>query len=322
MRKILSIDGGGIRGIIPAMVLSEIEKRTKKPVCELFDLIAGTSTGGILALGLTKPNGGGSPAYSAGDMLSMYEKHGEDIFHCTLWRKYLSYLLDSKYSSEGIEKVLEEYFGKSRLSEALTDIIITSYETEKRMPFFFTSRDARDPGKKELYDHPIVSVARATSAAPTYFEPFKMPTRDKNFAGHYTLIDGGVFANNPAVCGYSELRANHPDEGDFLMVSIGTGEYTKKFPYKEVSDWGKLEWAIPILDIVFDGVSDTVSYQMEQILPDNGGGRRYYRFQATLDEEDSLDDVTPENIARLRDYGKAIIAENGPLIEELCAALL
>lgn len=80
MIKALSLDGGGIRGIIPAMVLAEIEKRTRKPVSELFDLIAGTSTGGLLALGLTKPGPGGGPEYTAADMVRLYENCGREIF--------------------------------------------------------------------------------------------------------------------------------------------------------------------------------------------------------------------------------------------------
>lgn len=78
--KILSIDGGGIRGIIPALILAEIEQRTGKPICQMFDLIAGTSTGGILALGLTRPDDTGQPAYRAEDLVRLYKTEGPVIF--------------------------------------------------------------------------------------------------------------------------------------------------------------------------------------------------------------------------------------------------
>ena len=86
--KILSIDGGGIRGLIPAVVLAEIEKRTGKPASELFDLIAGTSTGGILALGLTCPAADGRPRYSAERLIDLYQKEGNRIFNRSRWRRF------------------------------------------------------------------------------------------------------------------------------------------------------------------------------------------------------------------------------------------
>ena len=86
--RILSIDGGGIRGIIPAMVLAELERRARGPICTLFDLIAGTSTGGILALGLAKPNGDRKPAYSAADLIELYEKEGKTIFATPAWHRW------------------------------------------------------------------------------------------------------------------------------------------------------------------------------------------------------------------------------------------
>lgn len=143
--KVLSIDGGGIRGVIPATVLATLESLTGKPVSELFDLIAGTSTGGILALALAKPDAHGKAQYSAADVVSLYENEGRRIFHEPAFAKVLSLgnLLDERYPSEGIEGVLDEYFGETRFREALVDVLITSYETERRFPFFFKSRSAR-----------------------------------------------------------------------------------------------------------------------------------------------------------------------------------
>ena len=173
--KILSIDGGGIRGIIPALVLYEIEKRTGQPIAKLFDLIAGTSTGGILALGLVKPNKNGTPQYSAKNLEELYENEGKTIFSSTICHKIKSLdgLLDEKYPSSRIESVLKKYFGDTHLSEALTNIIVPSYEIEQRTPWFFKSFNAKDTNKKNE-DFLMRQVARATSAAPTYFEPCKI----------------------------------------------------------------------------------------------------------------------------------------------------
>ncbi len=173
-KRILSIDGGGIRGIIPALVLAEIEKQMKKPICELFELIAGTSTGGILALGLTVPDTKGRPLYKARDLARLYEVKGNYIFSRTIWHRIHSGwgLREEKYPSKPIEDVLENYFSDNRLNQSLTDVIVTAYAIERRCPFFFRSIRAKDTRHYgESYNFLIREAARATSAAPTYFEP-------------------------------------------------------------------------------------------------------------------------------------------------------
>ena len=161
--KILSLDGGGIRGIIPALLLAEIEKRTGKATADLFDLVAGTSTGGILALALTKPDATGRPAYTAGQLATLYENDGQEIFSRTVWHRMwaMGDILNSKYTGQGIETVLEQFFGETRLSQALKEVLITSYEIERRIPWLFKSRKARNMAD---YDFPMKVVARATSA--------------------------------------------------------------------------------------------------------------------------------------------------------------
>ncbi|MDJ0736642.1 MAG: patatin-like phospholipase family protein [Nostocaceae cyanobacterium] len=138
--KILSIDGGGIRGIIPAVILSEIEEKTGKRIAELFDFIAGTSTGGILTLGLTKPDAQGQPQYTANHLIKLYEIEGKKIFHRSdaitekmspIWRR--------KFPSNGIEGVLQEYFGDTLLSQALKEVLITSYDAENSSVLVFPS---------------------------------------------------------------------------------------------------------------------------------------------------------------------------------------
>ena len=181
MTRILSIDGGGIRGIIPATVLSEIERRTGRHVAELFDVIAGTSTGGILACGLTLPDSAGHPARTAAELVRMYVDEGPRIFpHEFLGR--IRSLVDEKYPQKGIESVLQTYMGDAMLSDTLTEIVVTAYDIERRRPFFFRSARARADAR---YDFPLRMVARSTSAAPTYFEPFLLPAKPPD--GHYAL---------------------------------------------------------------------------------------------------------------------------------------
>jgi patatin-like phospholipase/acyl hydrolase len=315
--KVLSIDGGGIRGVVPAMILAEIEERTGKPISALFQLIAGTSTGGILALGLSKPGAHGNPDKTAEDMVKLYETEGGRIFTRSVWRRIHTAggFAEEKYPSDGIEEVLDRYFGEARLKDALTDVLITSYEIERRIPWLFKSRVAK---QRTNYDFPMKQVARATSAAPTYFEPVKIETSDSS--EYWALIDGGVFANNPAMCAYVEARSTFgDDENDFLVVSLGTGEMTRSLPYDEVKGWGLAKWAQPIVSVIFDGVNDTVDYQLKHLLPPN----LYYRFQASLTEDnDAMDDATRRNIRALKLLAEGIIRDNGRQLNALCGQLI
>ncbi len=319
MKKILSIDGGGIRGIIPAIILSEIETRTGKPVSDLFDLIAGTSTGGVLALGVTKPDHNGKPEYKASDIARLYEEDGPAIFYQSLLRKInnLGSLLDEKYPSRNIEKVLSRYFKNTYLHEALTDVLITGYEIERRSAFFFKSRKAK---KEKCCNFLMKDIARATSAAPTYFEPEKIPTED--LSEYFALIDGGVIANNPALCAYVEAIRMFPDEKDFLLVSLGTGELTSPIYYKDAKNWGVAKWARPILDVVLSGASDTVNYQLKMLLPTENHSRKYYRFQVRLDEaSDNMDNASYLNIRSLKLYAENLIKDQSETLNILCEQL-
>jgi patatin-like phospholipase/acyl hydrolase len=316
-QRILSIDGGGIRGIIPATVLAAIEERTGKRIAELFDLIAGTSTGGILALGLTVADGGPVPKWSAAALRELYFERGRDIFRAPLIRVLSSGfgLIDERYPSEGIEDVLREYFGEARLAQALAPVLVTAYEIELRQPFFFRSERAR--AEPERYDYPAWQAARATSAAPTYFEAARVPApEDPNDA--YALIDGGVFANNPSMCALVDaIRGSGQEPGDLLMVSLGTGELTRRIPFAEARDFGLAEWARPLLNVVMDGVSDATDFQCRQIL-----GERHFRFQTPLETGmDDLDDVSQTNMEALAERAKRLVADRSADLDRVCAEL-
>ena len=322
--KILSIDGGGIRGIIPAMVLAKIEEMTSKPICKLFDFISGTSTGGIIALCLTKPSNNNQdiPAYRAQDIVNLYVENGKKIFSSNIIHRITSCngLFDEKYSSHGIESLLKKYLGTSRLSDCLTHVLIPSYEIGLRRPFFFKSWHAQNKNDRK-HDFYLWQVARATSAAPTYFEPFKLE-KDNDNSEYYSFIDGGVFANNPAMCAYAEAKVIYKDIDDIMIVSLGTGELTKSIPYDKAKDWGLAKWSKPILDTIFDGESDTVDYQLRHLVK----GNNYYRIQASLEKlgKDEIDDASDKNIHELKLLGQSLIEDwqkNGYL-ERLCYKLV
>jgi patatin-like phospholipase/acyl hydrolase len=313
--RILAIDGGGIRGLIPAVVLADLERRTGRRTADMFDLIAGTSTGGILGCGLTRPGENGGPAFTAADLIGLYESEGPEIFHRSLVKRVESVdgYVDERYDDRGLNAALRRYLDGTRLSEAVTDLFITAYEIERREAFFFRSSRARtDPA----YDFSFVDTARATSAAPTYFEPVRVS--DVAGADSYALIDGGVFALNPAMCAFAEFAAaGRRDEID-LVVSLGTGSHTRRLPFEDVRGWGQLEWARPLIDVVFDGVAQTVDFELGQLL----GPERYVRLQIRLTEaSDDIDDAGDRNLEALRREGARLVEQHAADLERIAGIL-
>jgi patatin-like phospholipase/acyl hydrolase len=306
--KILSIDGGGIRGIIPAMVLDHVERTVERPIAELFDVIAGTSTGGIIALGLTCAGDDGRPKFSAADVVDLYVDNGPEIFPHEIFGRVRQFF-EEKYSDEGLEDVLREELGDARLKDALTSVIVTAYDLQLRQPVFFRSERARI--EPDRYDYAMHEVARATAAAPTYFEPAVVGEPP------LALIDGGVFATNPGMCAFVDAFAGQARVEDTLLVSLGTGSATKPISVEAAKGWGLAGWARHILDVVFDGVSDTVDYQLAQIL-----GGNYYRLQTTLDKaNDDMDDASADNLENLKLEGAELIQAESAKLDEICRLL-
>jgi uncharacterized protein len=306
--RVLSIDGGGIRGIIPATVLADLEVRAGRPVAELFDLVAGTSTGGILALALASPGADGAPRWRADELVALYRREGPRIFRRSVFDRIRSVegALDEKYPSDGLVEVLGRYFGELRLRDALVDVLVTAYETERRAPFFFRSARAR---ADVAYDFAMRDAAHATSAAPTYFEPVRV--------GGQTLIDGGVFAANPAMCAVAEVLRRDGADG-VLLVSLGTGRHTRPLPFGRIRNWGALEWARPVIDVIFDGTSDVVDFQARQIL----GADRYWRLQIELRRaSDDLDDARPDNLDALAAEADELVGREAATLNAIAEAL-
>jgi uncharacterized protein len=307
--KVLAIDGGGIRGLIPALVLAEIERRTGRRTAEMFDLIAGTSTGGILACALSRRGGDGKPMYSAEELSQLYISEGPKIFDQSLLKKFTSVggLIDEKYDDSGLNAALRQYLGDARLKEVLADVMLTAYDIHDRFAFFFRSTRARTD---DSYDFSLVDAARASSAAPTYFEP--VDVTDSAGARTYPLIDGGIYAVNPSMCAYAEVTAE--GQAVDVLASLGTGAHTKQYDIQDVKGWGKIEWAQPLIDMVFDGVADTIDFEVATL-----AGTKYQRFQAELRyASDALDDASPANLRRLEGDAERLIAERSADIETLC----
>jgi len=325
--RVLAVDGGGIRGLIPAHVLEEIERRMERPIFELFDLVAGTSTGGILTLGLTKPDENGKPQYTASDMCNLYLTEGTTIFPHSLFQevKTLHGVTDARYPAGPIERILASHFGDTMLSKALTEVVIPSYDVSAPGPFFFKREYAKS--ETEDWDVPMALVARATSAAPTYFDPAILPSAGGR--GEHALVDGGTFANNPTLSGYVDALRLKKSIPRVVVVSIGTGlppqtPGSGPIPIEagKVADFGLAKWARPLLEVVLDGVPKAVEYQMEAIRTANPEALGYYRLQSSLPTAShALDDASEENCAKLVADANTLIAESAETLTRLCAEL-
>jgi patatin-like phospholipase/acyl hydrolase len=337
--RMLSIDGGGIRGLIPAMVLDGLESATGKSIPELFDVVAGTSTGGILALALTvrdeqQPE---RPKFRAADIVKLYKEQGAKIFaKPKFWATLdslvgrlpgvreighalgvprdedLHDLFSPKYGEEGRRDVLRGHFGGALLKNALMRVFITSYETEQRIPVFFVSRP-NDEADEEYYEAlcgevSMVDAALATSAAPTYFPPHQVPMPRRP----YSLVDGGVFANNPTGLARAFMRDASSDSD--LVVSLGTGSMQVAYPFDEIKKWGAVHWASPVLKMMFDGQTESVALAVRRTVQDG-----YFRIQGLLGKghvSDDMDDVTPENIQKMEELARSLI--DSPEFHSLC----
>ncbi|PHQ69031.1 MAG: patatin [Sneathiella sp.] len=307
MFKILSIDGGGIRGVIPAVLLEHMEQQAGKPISEMFDLIVGTSTGGILAAGLAVPGKNGKPKYQATDLLALYADHGSKIFGRSFWDGITSLggIVDEQYDAAPLEKLLQEYMGKSTLKDCLTPIVLTSYDIELRQPYFFKTSKAKVSDR----NHYLWHASRATSAAPTFFEPFLTPSRAQK-SSRRVLVDGGVFMNNPSMCAFSEAAKAGAAMEDIIMVSLGTGANDRKIKYEDAVDWGILKWAKPIIDVMMDGQADAAHYHLSQMFPakDAKAAQRYFRFDTRLDLAlDDMDAANAGNILALKAEAQQIL---------------
>jgi hypothetical protein len=270
-------------------------------------MIAGTSTGGILTCVYLAPDKSTPPRarFSAQDALNLYLQNGDDIFDRSIWKQITSVsgLVDEKYSAEALEKVLNKYFGKLHLSQLLRPCLITAYNTKRYEPFFYTQHDAKLKPEREFL---VRDAARATSAAPTYFEMALSESLD-DIPNAAPMIDGGVFANNPSACALvealrlgtvsEELKIVAPEQIDnIVMLSLGTGQRANSIGYKEGKDWGLAGWARPLIGILMDGVSQTVNYQLETVFASLGltlahqSGSVTPFFGATMDGTDATGD--------------------------------
>lgn len=253
--RILALDGGGIKGVFAAAFLAEVERMTGKRVADHFDLITGTSTGGIIAIGL-------GLGLTASEILSFYLKYGPAIFpsvgvHVRSWL-WLRWLLCGKHDPAPLRAALLEVFGERKLGDSKTRLVIPAFNVlDGRIALFKTAHCDRF---KQDYLRPCVDVALATSAAPTY-----LPAH--NIGDGRIYLDGGVWANSPIMVGVVEAIGNvgqRPDQIDVL--NIGTTDEPFHVPDKLRSRGGAWGWRKKLAPLFVQAQADCAAKQAAILL--------------------------------------------------------
>lgn len=320
--RILSLDGGGVRGIMTARMLQKVEEKLGAPITDHFDLIAGTSTGSIVGAGLCLGK-------TTKEIFNLYSQDTLRIFPYTsrISSKRLPLILKyglsaPKFSDEGLISVLKEQFGETKLADITPNpeektksakLLVPTYDTMSRSPVVFKSW-SHDQWYAQV---PLWEVCTSSASAPTYFPAHRIQWDGKE----YSLIDGGVCANNPVACALAEaiklLRdENNESAGDFInqikILSIGTGDPATPIPWKQVSGWGLAQWGLKITSVLMDAPGDIHRYITQQIMGGTESEReqRFLRLQFPLDQESmAMDDASPSKLRYLVEKTDAYLNE-------------
>lgn len=307
--RVLSIDGGGVRGLIPSLILAKIEKETGKPVSTQFDLIVGTSTGAILAFGLTRPSDldARTPAFSAQQITQIFREHSSTIFPNSYpFLRSLQQIFRPKYRAQDIESVFEQYFGDVRLAEALTNVRVPAYEIEESRRIWFSRG-----GNGDLF---MKDIVRGATAVPTYLPPVAVAVQPRVAEkGYVALVDGALFANNPSQEALDAGESLLPKEDQsLLLLSIGTGKGLTEHSFEKAWSWGTLGWVDALLEIAFS--DPAVERQMRRTMAIRGGS--YFRLQLDLGKNPApLDASTPEALRYLETATEKYLNDPGNELE-------
>jgi patatin-like phospholipase/acyl hydrolase len=281
--RIISIDGGGVRGIIPTIVLQRLEAQAGlEGWLARTDLFAGTSTGGLIALAL-------AAGFDLSLVRSLYEVRAAEVFADSWFDdvRDLGKILGADYDVDNLRAVLDDVFGELRLRDLARRVLVTTFDLDDEArktwkPKIFHNYPGPDSDGEVL----VAKVGVYTSAAPTYF------------ASEDGYVDGGVFATNPSMCAVAQTQDERiGDERaelhELRLLSLGTGRSLERIEGSH-HDWGYLQWVRPLISIMLDGVNGIADYQCAQVL-----GGRYRRFAPTfppgmnidMDEVDRIPDM-------------------------------
>ncbi|KAJ4813485.1 Patatin [Rhynchospora pubera] len=332
---VLSIDGGGIRGIIAATILAFLESKLQEldgqeaRLADYFDVIAGTSTGGLLTLMLAAPDKNKRPLLAAKDLTNFYIDHGAKIFpHKNAVISDIEMVAGPKYDGKYLHSVIQKYLGQLRLHDTLTNVVIPTFDIKWMYPAIFSSFTMKYKTQKDAL---LSDIAIGTSAAPTFFPAHFFVNNDyEGKPWEFNLVDGGVAANNPTLTAMSQVTREialgndqsfpiKPTEyNKFLVISLGTGsnKTENKISAKEAAKWGIFGWlshngTSPIVDIFNYASADMVDIHLAVLFQALQSEENYLRIQddALTGSTTSIDDSSMENMRKLIQIGSDLLNE-------------
>lgn len=301
---LLSIDGGGVKGIIPAKILQNLEDRLGYRTGELFDGIAGTSTGSIVAAALCLKNDQmpGECKYGAKDVHEIYLKHSPKIFSSNLLQRVQSIggLHGPRYPNEELLETAKTYLKDARLKDSNTDLAIPSMDVETRKIHLFKNLKNKPSAlKKELSQ-----IIKTACAAPTYFpaEPFY----DEELGHNKILVDAGLLLQNPCYLAYKEFCKDLPKNRKIVVLSLSTGYLSSPImSQKDAQYAGVIKWLPPILDLLMEQACDEVDQKM-RIEQQYNKRLEYVRIEPQLENsaQKSTDNTAQKNLQRLTEIAQ------------------
>ncbi|XP_027939441.1 patatin-like protein 2 isoform X1 [Vigna unguiculata] len=336
---VLSIDGGGIRGIIPGILLAFLESELQKldgadaRLADYFDVIAGTSTGGLVTAMLTAPNENNRPLYAAKDIKDFYLEHTPKIFPqssswnliATAMKKGRS-LMGPQYDGKYLHKLVREKLGNTKLEHTLTNVVIPAFDIKNLQPAIFSSFQVK---KRPYLNAALSDICISTSAAPTYLPAHCFETKTSTASFKFDLVDGGVAANNPALVAMAEVSNEIRNEGScaslkvkplqykkFLVISLGTGSQQHEMRYSadKASTWGLVGWlsssgGTPLIDVFSHASSDMVDFHISSVFQARHAEQNYLRIQDDTLTGDlgSVDVATEKNLNGLVQVAEALL---------------
>ncbi|MCA9507359.1 MAG: patatin-like phospholipase family protein [Myxococcales bacterium] len=293
--RVLSLDGGGIRGILEVMSLTEIEDEIGKPINQIFDVMVGSSTGGLIALALSIGDEQGKAFYSARSLLEFYTKMGREVFHSTVSHKLSTGfgLWGPKYQSAVLKEHLERVLGDTMMSQALVPVIITGYHVDGETGVEFSSADAKEfPFDKDCL---MREVAQATSAAPVYFD---LANVEFSWGTLHGVADGGLYRNNPALIAYVNAHRMFPGR-DIEVYSFGTGKIGAEELQRELNGRGLINWVGPILKHFQIGDIEADNTMLHKLINEDGK-QNFFRVDIDVHRDfRAMDNVKRKNIEYL-----------------------